>query len=154
MYRGGSRRYNESALRGATHARSHQARSRCRAELHPVATSMNRQPERRFARKQTTACRRHATPLLGAPGRESCELLTRNAEAISAQSSRASQVRLCSQAYTRRAWFACMSILWRGALTPSLAPTNETVDWALTTIRAITPWETLSEPSTLYVSGR
>ena len=28
MYRGDSRRYNESALRGATHARSHRARSR------------------------------------------------------------------------------------------------------------------------------
>src|SRR5215217_904877 len=53
--------------------------------------------------------------------------------------------RLCSLAYTRRAWFACMGVLWRGALKPSLAATDDIVDWALPTSRAIAPWE--SPPS-------
>src|SRR5215217_3624975 len=53
--------------------------------------------------------------------------------------------RLCSLAYTRRAWFACTGVLWRGALKPSWAATDDTVDWALPTSRAIAPWE--SPPS-------
>src|SRR5215212_2762103 len=56
-----------------------------------------------------------------------------------------SSSRLCSLAYTRRAWFACMGVLWRGALKPSFAAIDEIVDWALPTIRAIAPWE--SPPS-------
>src|SRR5215212_677451 len=56
-----------------------------------------------------------------------------------------SSSRLCSLAYTRRAWFACMGVLWRGALKPSFAAIDDTVDWALPTIRAIAPWE--SPPS-------
>src|SRR5215204_7605370 len=48
--------------------------------------------------------------------------------------------RLCSLAYTRRAWFACTGVLWRGALKPSFAAIDEIVDWALPTIRAIAPW--------------
>src|SRR5919112_4012493 len=53
--------------------------------------------------------------------------------------------RLCSLAYTRRTWLACMGVLWRGALKPSFAAIDDIVDWALPTIRAIAPWE--SPPS-------